>query len=72
MMVILGLVVCLYIGCMTVTSDSVEITMYVRTSGKKIALGIHQERRHSSFQDTINIELSFFILFLTFTFTRYR
>jgi len=71
-MVILGIVICLYIGGMIVSSDSVEVTMYVRTSGKKIAIGVHQERRRSSFNDIVSIELSFFILFLTFTFTRYR
>jgi hypothetical protein len=68
----IGLLFGIYLAYMTFSSDNVEVSMYVRTSGKKIAIGIVQERRSSSFQNTINVELSLFILFLSFTFTKYR
>lgn len=68
----IGLLFGVYLAYMTFSSDNVEVSMYVRTSGKKIAIGIVQERRNSSFQNTINVELSLFILFLSFTFTKYR
>ena len=68
----IGLLFGIYLAYMTFSSDNVEVSMYVRTSGKKIAIGVVQERRNSSFQNTINVELSLFILFLSFTFTKYR
>ena len=71
---VVGIVVLLiiYLAYMIVSSDNTEVMMFVRTSGKKVAIGIQQERRHGSFHDTISIEISLFILFLTFTFTKYR
>jgi len=72
MVLSIGILFIVYLAYMTFTSDNTEVMMYVRTSGKKIAIGIHQERRHGSFHDTFTIEFSLFILFLTFTFTRYR
>ena len=72
MMIGIIVVLVLYIAYMTFSSDNTEVMMYVRTSGKRVALGVHQERRHGSFHDTFTIEFAFFILFLTFTFTKYR
>jgi len=72
MMIGIIVVLVLYIAYMTFSSDNTEVMMYVRTSGKRVALGVHQERRHGSFHDTFTVEFAFFILFLTFTFTKYR
>lgn len=71
---IVGIIVLfgIYLAYMTFSSDNTEVSMYVRPSGKKIAVGVFQERRNSSFQDTVNIEMCFFLLFLSFTFTKYR
>ena len=71
---VLGIVLLfgIYLAYLTFSSDNTEVTMYVRTSGKRIALGVHQERRHGSFHDAFTIEFSLFILFLSFTFTKYR
>lgn len=62
----------IYLAYMTVSSDDVEVSMYVRTSGKKIALGFHQDRRSGNVYDSVSIEFSFFVLFLSFVFTRYK
>ena len=72
MILSIGILFGIYLAYMTFSSDNTEVSMYVRTSGKRVALGVHQERRHGSFHDTFTIEFAFFILFLTFTFTKYR
>lgn len=72
MILSIGILFGIYLAYMTFSSDNTEVGMYVRTSGKRIAIGVHQDRRHSSFNDVTSIEFSLFILFLTFTFTKYR
>jgi hypothetical protein len=71
-MIVVGILFAIYLIYMTLSSDNVEVSLYARTSGKKISIGVHQERRNTSFQDVLNLEISFLILFLSFTFTKYR
>jgi hypothetical protein len=72
MILSIGILFIIYLAYMTFFSDNTEVSMYVRTSGKKVSIGVSQERKSNSFSDTISVEFSLFILFLTFTFTKYR
>jgi len=71
-MMVVGILFLMYIAYMIFSSDNVEVSLYARTSGKKIAMGVFQERRITSFQNVISIEIAFVFLFLSFTFTKYR
>jgi hypothetical protein len=72
MILSIGILFGIYLAYMVFSSDNTEVSMYVRATGKKVSIGVSQERRNSSFSDTISVEISLFILFLTFTFTKYR
>ena len=72
MMIGIAVLLGIYMVYRIVSSDRVEINAYIRTSGKIIALGVHQERRYSNFQEVYDLEFSLVVLFVSFTFTKYR
>jgi hypothetical protein len=72
MILSIGILFGIYLSYMVFSFDNTEVSMYIRTSGKKVSIGVSQEKKSNGFSDTISVEFSLFILFLTFTFTKYR
>lgn len=69
---IVVLVMVIYLGYLIITAENMEVMVFIRTSGKKIGIGVVQEKRYTGMYEIVSIEVSLVVLFLTLTFTRYK
>lgn len=72
MVVILLILIALYIGYLVLCSENMEIMVFARTSGKRIGIGVVQEKRVTGMYEIVDIEISFIVLFFTMRFTRFK